>query len=746
MKKLEVQLDSYYSSMMNAFKNPDFLKVRDKIYLEMDNYKKINPDASAFELKSELHSKIAENFEPVIFDETPFFYETGLRHAENWGNLCEGLPSCWGLDNKALNIHDYDKDIIAYNSIAVGNVFDTDHHCPAYTKLFKIGLGGILRTINEEKSKSAPDSEKLRFLNSCEKSCLSVLKIAEKFALKAEEMLENCENKSKRENLLKIKETARKIPYNPPKNFYEGLCMLWFIRETTATIEGVGTSVLGHLDKLLGALYEQDIANGTLTRDDAKMLIKKWIAPTYIKFRARTSIWADSSSCIELGGCYEDGTPVFNDVTRLVLESHEELNYTIPKINCRIAENSPDEYIDILSRSLLKGRNVYSILNDKAIITALMNNGRSLKDARNYVNGGCQETICEGVEHSAGALIYFNAPRVMDLTINGTTDEEIKELTEKVISILPKKLVNPNSFEEAYEFFLNNIKEALYNSINLRLEYGKNWRNIHPAPFFSSMLDGCLETGADYTAGGAKYNQSTICITGLATVIDSLYTIKKAVFEDKMLSFPRLCELTSSNWKDDPDTLKKIINLPKYGHGDNEVDSLAARFIDDINSYITTLDNERGDKYITSLFTYGFYQGHCKRVKATPDGRKSSDYFSAGSNPSIVKPAKSVLDSINSVNNTDLSKTAGINVLSVNLPHNSNMSPNVLSAIIKTFVKGSGHSLQMNYVSKEDLINARKEPEKYKDLIVRVYGFSTYFVNLTDDIKDEFLTRNFYTA
>ena len=744
MEKLKLQLDSYYSSMINAFKNPDFIRVRDKIFAEMDSYKNENPQATAYELKSELHLKIAESFEPVIFDESPFYYEMGLRHSENWGNTIEGLPSCWGLTAKDLNPHDYDKDIISYNSIAVGNVFDTDHHCPAYTKLFKTGLGGILKNIENEKAKA--DSEKLRFLNSCEKSCLAVLKIAEKFSLKAEEMLENCTDEAKKENLVRIRDTARKIPLNPPENFYEGLCMLWFIREVNASIEGVGTSVLGHLDKLLGDFYERDIANSTLTREKAKILIKKWIMPTYIKFRARTSIWADSSSCIELGGCFEDGSPVFNDVTRLVLEAHEELNYTIPKINCRIAENTPDEFIELISQSILKGRNVYSILNDKAIITALVNNGRSLTDARNYVNGGCQETICEGVEHSAGAQIYFNTPRVMDLTVNGVSEDDIETCTEKALSLFPKKLENPQSFEEAYNFFLQNIKDALKSSVDLRLDYGKNWRNLHPAPFFSSLTDGCIEKGMDYTAGGAKYNQSTICITGLATVIDSIYTIKKAVFEDNLITFKGLCELTKSNWETDTDMHKKIKNLPKYGHGETEVDSLAARFIDDINSYITTLPNERGDKFITSLFTYGFYQGYCKRVNATPDGRRNGEYFSAGSNPSIVNPVKSVLDSISSVNNTDLAKTGGINVLSLNLPFNSNMTPQVVASVIKTFVNGSGHSLQMNYVSKEDLINARKEPEKYKDLIVRVYGFSTYFVNLTDDIKDEFLTRNFYTA
>lgn len=757
MDKLIMQLEEYYTKMSCDFnnikrleENEDFVRVRDRIYLEMHNYKASNPGASAVALKSELHSRIAEHFEPVIFDEMPFFYEMGVRPAGNWGYPMIGLPSTWGLPRELNTAQDIDPDLVSINvhdrglGFSTGKVFDTDHHCLGYSTLFKHGIGGILRDIAKEKELTEPGTEKYDFLCAAEKSCNAVIKIAHRFSEKAEKMLEECRNEAKRKNLERIKNTSRKIPENPPESFYEGLCMIWFMREVTASIEGRGISVLGRVDKLLGELYEKDVKNGELTRREAKLLIKKWLTPTQIKFNAKSDEWPDSSTCIELGGCDEDGRPVFNDVTRLIIEAHEELNYVIPKLNCRVAKDSPEEYLNIISKSVLKGHNVYSVLNDDAIIEALVNNGKSIADARNYVNGGCQETMVEGQEHSAGALIYFNTPKVLESTFVGVGDEVRAAITENALAYAPQKAENPESFEELYAMFVANVKRAIKASTAFRVKYGKNWRNVNPCPFFSSTISGCLQSGRDYTAGGAKYNSSTICLTGLGTVIDSLYAVKRAVFDDKIASYAEVTKALENDWEDNLSLRSKMIAMPKYGHGDYDVDKLASRFINDINEYVVTLDNERGGKFLLSEFTYTYNQHNAARTGATPDGRKKGDFCSQGVTAGRLRAPESVLDTIHSVNTVNFRKTGGVSVVDINLPHNDNMTTEILSAVIKTFASGNCHALQMNFVSKEELLAAQKNPDAYRHLIVRISGLSVYFVNLPEWNQNEFITRNFY--
>lgn len=745
MKKLRKQLTEYYDTMYDVERNEKFLKVRNDIYTAMDAYKASNPNASAVNLKSELHLQIANRFEPVLFDELPFFYEMGIKPADCWGSPMLGLPCAWGVLPELKNANINDPDIVAFDSFACGAVFDTDHHCLGYTKLFETGILGIIENIKYEQKKNNT-KEKQDFLAATEKSCNAIIKIAEKFSLEAEKQLVNCQDEAKRGNLLKIQNTAKRIPANPPATFYEGLCMIWFMREVTASVEGIGISLLGRLDKLLGSLYVADLEAGNITRTEAKELIKRFLSITPIKFKARTSNWADSSTCIELGGCDENGEPIFNEVTKMVIEAHEELKLTIPKMNCRIAKNSPKEYLDILSTSLLNGHNVYAFYNDSAIIEALVNNGKSLKDARNYVNGGCQETIVEGTEHSAGVYLYFNMPKVMDLTLNGVLEDERSYKTPKTGNYYPKQLLNPKTFEDVYNAFFNNIKNAATCATFLRTEYGKNWHKSNPCPIFSSTLEGCVENGTDYTAGGAKYNRSTFCATGLATIIDSLYAIKTAVFDEGFITYDELCDATRNNWQNNEQLRLRLISLPKYGQANPEVDALASGFVEDLNNHINTLSNERGEQFQLSMFAYNYYSAAKFFVNATPDGRRRFDYLSQGISPSRVAPMQSALDAFNSASSIDFRKTGGINVLDVNLPYNSAMSTEVVSSIIRAFTDGNSHAVQMNYVSKEQLLEAQKHPEEYSDLIVRMCGLSVYFVNLSKGDQEEFLSRNFYTC
>lgn len=757
MEKLEKQLREYYDKMLlsNYNDNSEFIKVRYNVYSQMDNYKREHPDSSAVALKSELHRCIAENFSPVLFDELPFFYEMGVKPSDCWGYPIPGLPSCWNFADRYSNIAKFDPDINSVSSIgcgenrlgwSVGHAFDTDHHVPGYSKLFEVGISGILKEISEQKVElQNKRTEKYDLLCSMEKSCYAVLRIAEKFSLSAEKQLERCTDKTKRHNLTVIRDTALRIPENPPQTFYEGICFIWFIREVIASLEGVGISSLGRLDKLLGKLYYKDISNGTLTREYAKRLIEMLMTVTHIKFDAANSSWADSSTGIELGGCDENGVPIFNEVTKIILEVHEEHKFIIPKLNCRISENSDNsdnEFIGLLSASILRGHNVYAVFNDSAVIKALVNNGFEERDACGYVNGGCQETTVEG-SYCEGIWFYYNPVRIMDQTINGTDESVISVITDNTKKYLPLQIEKPNSFDDVYNAVLDNIKRAVKCCVDFRVKYGEKWFEVHPCPLFSSTLNGCIQNGRDYSAGGGKYNVATVCMTGIGTLTDSLYAIKKAVFEDKTISFEELRKALAENWETAPELRKAMIDMPKYGHGVPEVDDLVARIVKELNDYVKTLKNSRGGNCMLSFFSYSSIMYFGSYVGATPDGRLSGDYLSLGVSPGRLRAPACILDEIISIGNVDFRKTGGINVLDINLPFNKKMRPETVGALIKAFMKTGGHVIEFNYVSKDELIDATVNPDAHRDIIVRLYGLSEYFVNLGSDVQQEFITRNF---
>ncbi|MDP4095060.1 MAG: pyruvate formate lyase family protein [Bacillota bacterium] len=731
-EKLREQLNDYYITMEDPEKNPSFVSVRDAIRRKMDRYVQNNPDSSANTLKSILHEVIAERFEPVIFPQTPFFYEMGIRWSANWGIPQEGAPGSWLMDRRVdeyicrsplyRDAMSFDIKKGSIGIISWNHIFDYDHHCLGYTKLFDVGIDGIISEIKAEIEKTDGNAEKQDFLLAALRSCNAVLHTAERFAQKAGDMLVNCQDPEEKRNLLQIAETAEHIPGEPPRTFYEALAMIWFMREVTASLENIGISVIGHLDRLLYPFYRDDISSGRLTESEARELLTRWMIPTDIKFFLERNEWPETSTCIELGGCDADGITVFNDVTRLVIEEHEKNRFVNPKLNCRYSIRAPREYLDMISGSILRGHNVFSIINDDVIIPSLIRMGKTEREARLFVNGGCQETMVEGIEHTAGAFYYFSMPRVLDLCLQ---PEFVPEecVGQDTMDAMPQFIESPLDFESFYTSFMNNLKRTISVTLSWQKELGQRWRHVHPCPLFSSTIEGCIHNGTDYSAGGAKFNPGTVGMVGLATLVDSLYAVKKAVFDDGFVTYTRLIEVLSNDWEDSEYLRRKMIAYPKFGHGQAEVDRLAARFIEELNEFIGTIDNERGGKYMLSMFVYYAHEYFSPFVKATPDGRKVKDLLSQSITPSRLRPVKSLTDTIRSLGCIDFKKISGISVLDAQLPLGSSIGKDILTSVFLGFAGFGGPTIQPNVVSIADLMDAKSNPERHRDLIVRIWGF-----------------------
>lgn len=720
------------------------------IWAAMDAFAAAHPALPAVLLKARLHAEIAERFEPVIFPHSPFFFEMGLRPAENWGTPGDHSIGHWLLDRRRSLCYDTPecRNISAWHGFdgkshlklwGLG-VFDSDHHCLGYTTLLKEGVNGVLGRLAARR-KTAANSAEAAFLEAATQSNTALLRCAARFAERAEALLARETGPAARRHLSRLAAAARRVPAEPPRTFYEGLAALLFLREATATLEAVGISVLGHLDRVLIDLYRNDVREGRLTEADAADLLARWMLPTDVKFHVEDSPWPETSTCIEIGGCDAAGEPLYNELTRLVIETHHRHGFINPKLNCRYSARSPKAYLEQLGASVLAGHNNFAFINDDILIPATVRAGKTEAEARLYVNGGCQETMVEGYEHSAGAYYYFNMARVLDLCLQPPPPAPADLPAGIDLSPVPELIADAPDFAAFYDRFLASLRRLAEQGAAWARIPGARWPELHPCPLLSSSLQGCIEHGKDYTAGGAKYNPAGIALVGFGTVADSLFAIRKAVFDDRWCTLAELRRRLAANWAGAEALRARFIALPKFGHGDAGVDALAARFAKDIAGFCRTMPNERGGRFQPSFFVYYMFVVMGAHVRATPDGRRDCEYLSQGTSPGRVRPADSLTDVFRSLAGIDFRDYPGNAVLDVQLPLNGGGTPATLAAMLQTFARLGGATLQLNCVSVEQLREAQKHPERHQGLTVRISGLSARFVALTREVQDEIIAR-----
>ncbi len=720
-----------------------------KTYLE-DKIRE-NPDIDAAELKSGVYDIIADNFEPVLFTESPFFFEMGLKAPNDAGASSTASGACF---RTVLNRHKTENNSLyqylskqmdhAYKDaeneglglFSVPGCFDIDHHTFGYTKLFQVGFNGLKKEIENQLNAFDQNSKEYKYLSVMHHGLNIMIEIALKFSKKAEQMLEGCTNEKQRENLEMIAKAAKNVPANPPATFYEGLATLLFIREVCATVEGIGMSHLGHVDKLLGKLYEHDHETGVITEEKARELISKWMLLTDVKFNVEDSAWPESSTCIQLGGCDENGEVVFNQVTKMFIEIHQELHLVNPKLNCRYSQNTPREYLELIGDALLSGDNNFALSNDEVLVGGLVQNNVDIEDARCYVNGGCQETMIEGAGHTEGANTYISIMKIFQYFLKSDRHSE---------DFVPAVDTSVSDFDTFFADFIKSFCRA----VTIMTDY-KNFvmelsKDAYLCPIFSSVQKGCINSGTDYSAGGSKYNFVSLCLTGIGTLADSLYAIKHVVFDKKIVTLEELIQILDRNWDGHEDLRQLVLQLPKYGLGHAEVDILAKKFYAEISRVISKKKNTKGGTYIISSFAYYYYQWFATTLKATPDGRRYGDLINAGISPSQLVELKDCISPLDTIKNVGYDILKGGNaVLDISLPMSKKLSREIIAAYIQACGEYNCPTLQPNAVSVEELKAAKVEPEKYKHLIVRICGLSAYFVALEPHVQDEIIGRHMY--
>lgn len=727
-----------------------------RINAAMDTFVAAHPDTPPVLLKARLHAEIAAQCEPVIFPHSPFFFELGLRQSENWGVPGPHCAGNWLLARQHHLCHDTPewRNIQAYqmhNNASplkvwgIWDVFDSDHHCLGFTILLELGIDGIRTQLATRRHTAAPGPQS-DFLDAADQGCAALLRVAAKFAAKAEAMLATETDPDVRACLQQLATAAQRVPALPPRTFFEGLAALLFLREAIATLEGIGISVIGHLDRVLIGLYRQDLQAGRLTEAQAANLLARWMLHTDIKFHVQDNPWPETSTCIELGGCDATGAPLYNELTRLIIEVHHGHRLLNPKLNCRYSARSPKEYLDLLASKVLTGHNNFAFLNDDILIPAAVRSGKTEAEARLYVNGGCQEPMVEGYEHTAGAYYYVNMARILDLCLRPI--ENRAELPAGVdYACLPEPIdagsaaLNLAAFDAFYSRFFAALQRLVEQGAAWARVPGQRWPEVHPCPLFSVSLHGCIDKAQDYTAGGAKYNPSGIALVGFGTVVDALFAIRRAVFEEQWCTLEELRRLLAANWAGHEGLRLRFQGLPKFGHGHAEVDALAVRFATQLAAFCNRIPNERGDHFQASLFVYYMFVGMGQHVRATPDGRRDGDMLSQGISPGRLQPSESVTDIFRSLAGIDFRDFPANAVLDLQLPLTGSDAPASLSAVLRTFADIGGATVQPNCVSVAQLREAQTRPEQYRDLTVRISGLSARFIALPPALQEEIISR-----
>ena len=745
VEDLQNELKTYYRAhSYKKWKDDPWVK---PLFQRLDQFADTHPDATAMELKAVQYETIAEEFTPVLFRHSPFYSEMGVKAAEYDGVPGLGAGGWLYLRNRELFRKKNPEALEQYYAggrhgiqLSYGPYIDYDHHCFPYTNVMEHGLEFFYRLAAEEKEKTQLPEE-IIFLDSAMRGLLAVRKIAGKFADAARAALENAAPGEKR-FLEGIASVAAEVPWRKPETFYEGLCTVWFLHEVCASIEGIGMSVVGHLDRLLGPLYRRDMEQGRLTPGEAYDLVCRFLVYIDCKYDSFLSVdqsfnRQEQGDVIVLGGCDAAGNPISNEVTFLILKAHHELKLIYPKIHCRISRNSPPDFLDAANRDFLSGRNVIAFLNDDALIPAQIRAGKSPSDAVRYVAGGCWEVIDEGFEHSAGANNYFNLARVMDLSIHDS------ETVERETGDVFRKIDSARTFGEVYGIVMDNVLRAIRRRCRMIRENGSIWPKVSPAPFFSACLSDCLANHKDYTADGGRYNPHGLPLASFAVFVDSLLSIQWLCFEKRLCSLRELLAAVRADWEGAENLRRMALSAPRFGDNSETANSLAGRILEDLSAGTRDLKTERGGVFQLGLYNYVDIVDWASKTSATPDGRRKGDFLTQGLTPSRTAKSAGLTTVFHSCSSLDLSAFPANSLLTVSVSRNG-IDSGILRALEYSFTDSGIGMFQLNCIDRAQLEDARIHPENHADLIVRLYGYSARFVVLSPKMQEEFLSRQVY--
>lgn len=590
-------------------------------------------------------------------------------------------------------------------------------------------------------------TDKAEQLKAMDIACDAVIVFAERHADLAEEMAATEKDVNRKEELLKVAEVCRWVPANAPRNFWEAIQMYWFVHLGTITeLNGWDAMNPGHFDQHLTPFYEAEIEAGTLSREEAKELISCfWIkvnnhpAPPKVGITAKESGTYNDFTNINLGGLKPDGSDGVSEVSYIMLEVIEELHVLQPGNSVHISSRTPNRFLHAATKVIRQGHGYPSVFNPDQYVMEMVNMGKSLQDAR---EGGCSGCIEVGAFGKEAFLLtgYLNVPKVLEITLNRGMDP----VGGKMAGIDCGDPKEWTSFEQLYDAFLKQLNYIVETKVKVSNYIDRMFAKNAPAPFLSVVIDDCISKGRDYYNGGPRYNTNYIQCTGLGTVTDSLMALRKHVIDSKKFSWEDMLNALKNNFQAEERMRQFIVNrTPFFGNDNEEADTLAVRIYDDLFKAIDGRPNTKGESFHLNMLstTCHIYFGIV--LGASANGRLARKSISDGTSPSHGADTNGPTAVIRSLGKLDQSKSGGTLLNLRFLPSLLQRDEDVkkLGHLIRSYFSLGGHHVQFNIVDTATLYAAQKHPEEYKDLLVRMAGYSDYFNDMNKDLQQEVIDR-----
>ena len=644
------------------------------------------------------------------------------------------------------------------------------HVCANYAKLFEQGYGGLKKQVEEKLvalNPALPENLKKREFYKAQLIVLeAVICFIRRYAQMAREMAAEEQDVTRKNELLQIAENCEWVAENPPRTFWEAI-QLYHLATNIILIESNGHSVTyGRFDQLFYPFYKRDMENGTVKKEFIQELIECFFLKMnqLLKLRdyGNTVVSGGTmmgGTALDVGGIDEQGNDITNDLSFMVLDAHAHTRIPNPWMAVRLHANTPREFKIKVFNVIRIGTGEPKILNDEVYLKAAMNYGLSLEDARNYVGIGCVEPNAAGKQYGWHDADYFNMAKVLELAINdgrclGCSDRcerwQVCGGAGKRLGLETGSLEDFKSFDEVLQAYDKQMKYWCDRVISMVNIMDLTHQRLKPLPYLSLLVEDCIEKGVDVSAGGARYNTSGVQGVGTGTVADSLSTIKQLVFEEKKVDGKKLLDAVKNNWQG-YESLYALVNSPKVHHYGNDIDfadELANIALNTFCRHIEKRPNAHGGIFSPGVFSVSVNLPAGFSVWATPDGRKAGEPVS-----DCLGPVHTVAGShdvsgptaiANSVAKLDLSRVGNGTIL------NWKFTPTCLSgesgrdnliSFMDTFFEKGGMQSQFNVVSKQTLLAAQANPEKYKGLLVRVAGYSAYFTELSEALQNDLIGR-----
>lgn len=617
-------------------------------------------------------------------------------------------------------------------------------------KWLEYGPGGLCNKA-EEKLEDTENEEKKTFY----KGIIMVLKAAQDFIKRysklAKVLAEKTKDKAKKKNFKEISRICEKISVDTPDSFREAVQMAWFLSVILQMESNASSFSPGRLDQFLYPYFKKDYDKGIIDLQEALEIIEalwvKYNQIVYLRSSSSAEYFAGFpiNFTVNLGGQTKDGVDASNELSYLFLKAQEHLGLPQPNLTARLHDGSPDSLVRECSKVIGKGSGMPQIVNDESIIPALEKAGFKHEDAMDYGVLGCVELSTQGNELGWSDAAMFNLVKALELTLNNGRDI----LTGKKIGIDTGNLSTYETYKDLEEAFKKQIDYFMKTMFKCCEYVDKKHAKVLPTAFLSSVVDNCLEKALDITAGGAHYNYSGIQAIQVANIADSLAVIKKRVYEDKNLSAERLLEALKNNFEGDELLRKELLNkVPKYGNDIEWVDKIGLKWVKYFSDKMKGKKNARGGPYHTGLYTVSAHVPMGKNVAATPDGRKARKPLADGGMSAVygrdTQGPTALLKSVSNINSQLCSNGTLLNMKFSPDLFETDRGIDKFTALLKTIVKLRIHHTQFNVLRNEDLIKAQKNPEKYKNMVVRVAGYTAHFTELARDLQNEIIARKTY--